>query len=110
MFLVDFSVNMPQNPLITRADTDLPHYYVADAGSIDELPLSEFESIDANFRNQWYGGEEAAAKVTDESKEADFWKAMESGQDAAEVLHGANLDTTKVGSGFPRLTKLGADR
>lgn len=35
-------------------------------------------------------------------KEAEFWGIVEGGEDAVEVLYGADLDTTAVGSGFPK--------
>ena len=34
--------------------------------------------------------------------EAAFWAIVEEGEDPVDVLYGADLDTTQLGSGFPR--------
>lgn len=34
--------------------------------------------------------------------EAEFWRIVEEGEEAVEVLLGADLDTSQYGSGFPR--------
>ncbi len=47
-------------------------------------------------------------QLTPAEKEAEFWRIVEAGEDdVIEVLYGADLDTTEVGSGFPRAPPLG---
>lgn len=41
-------------------------------------------------------------QVALERIEADFWDIVERGEDLVEVLYGADLDTSALGSGFPQ--------
>jgi hypothetical protein len=42
------------------------------------------------------------AQVDWRRAEAAFWAIVEEGEDPVDVLYGADLDTTRLGSGFPR--------
>lgn len=42
-------------------------------------------------------------QVSGDDIEAEFWRVVESGQEAVEVLCGAGLDTGTIGSGFPQV-------
>lgn len=41
-------------------------------------------------------------QVPFDQMEADFWDIVEKGEDPVSVLYGADLDTSVLGSGFPR--------
>lgn len=50
-------------------------------------------------------------QVTWEAVEAAFWQIVEEGEEAVDVIYGADLDTTVLGSGFPKKDgRMGGDR
>ncbi|KAK9819859.1 hypothetical protein WJX72_003401 [[Myrmecia] bisecta] len=67
-----------------------------------EFTLEDFQKQAATFKRDMFGGEAAARKVTDDELEAEFWRIVEEGEEPIEVWYGADLDTSIVGSGFPR--------
>jgi hypothetical protein len=44
-----------------------------------------------------------ARQVSASEMEAEFWRIVEEGEEAVEVLCGTDLDSAVLGSGFPRL-------
>jgi histone demethylase JARID1 len=68
----------------------------------DVYSLDDFERIASTFEREWFGGEAKAAAADAGEREAEFWRVVEDGEDEAEALYGADLDSAKVGSGFPR--------
>lgn len=64
--------------------------------------LDDFEHIASTFEHEWFGGEAIAAAAGPAEREAEFWRIVEDGEDEAEALYASELDSTKVGSGFPR--------
>ncbi|CAL8461880.1 g1411 [Coccomyxa elongata] len=63
-----------------------------------EYSLLEFEQIANDFKAHYFGGQE----VTWEAIEAAFWEIVEEGEESIDVIYGADLDSTQLGSGFPR--------
>ena len=42
-------------------------------------------------------------QVSWEEVEEAFWKIVEEGEESIDVIYGADLDSTQLGSGFPRV-------
>ena len=66
-----------------------------------EFTMDDFEKRAQAFKEGWFGSKEAAQSATVDQMEAEFWHLVETGEEAVEVLYGADIDTGKMGSGFP---------
>lgn len=57
--------------------------------------------MDAKFRAQWFGSEEVARQASRAQLESAFWGIVAKPTEPVLVAYGADLDTSKCGSGFP---------
>ncbi|CAD7698303.1 unnamed protein product [Ostreobium quekettii] len=67
-----------------------------------ELTLAEFSEMARAFERNYWGGAQAAQRVTPQKLEEEFWTIVEKGEDLVEVFYGADIDTKVHGSGFPK--------
>jgi len=66
-----------------------------------QFTMDDFEKRAQAFKEGWFGSKAAAQSATVDEMEAEFWHLVETGEEAVEVLYGADIDTGKMGSGFP---------
>lgn len=66
----------------------------------DDYSFEEFEETSIDFERRWWGNDAAAEAAGPLEREREFWRVVEAGEEAAEVLYGADLDALEVGSAF----------
>ncbi|KAL0799318.1 hypothetical protein Bca101_054493 [Brassica carinata] len=74
-----------------------------------DFTLEEFQKYDEDFKESYFQVEDGSSasenkkfkpKVKD--IEGEYWRIVEQGTDEVEVYYGADLETKKFGSGFPK--------
>ncbi|KAG0615380.1 hypothetical protein M758_5G036600 [Ceratodon purpureus] len=86
---------------------DQPEYFGFWPG--DPFPLGAFENYANDFKDQYFRiserqrtGSEQEWEPTVEMIEGEYWRIVEQATDQIEVLYGADVETGKFGSGFPK--------
>ncbi|CAA7020889.1 unnamed protein product [Microthlaspi erraticum] len=76
-----------------------------------DFTLEEFQKHDENFKESYFRLEDQTGSKASESKkfkpkvkdiEGEYWRIVEQPTDEVEVYYGADLETKKFGSGFPK--------
>lgn len=72
-------------------------------GTGDEHTFSSFARFAESFKKKWFGNDKLSSlRPADIEKE--FWNIVENAPRQAAVLYGSDIDTGKLGSGFPKRT------
>ncbi|XP_010449170.1 PREDICTED: probable lysine-specific demethylase JMJ14 isoform X1 [Camelina sativa] len=76
-----------------------------------DFTLEEFQKYDEYFKECYFQAEDQTGSKASESKkfkpkvkdiEGEYWRIVEQATDEVEVYYGADLETKKFGSGFPK--------
>uniref|UniRef100_A0A1J3FEE0 Putative lysine-specific demethylase JMJ14 n=1 Tax=Noccaea caerulescens TaxID=107243 RepID=A0A1J3FEE0_NOCCA len=76
-----------------------------------DFTLEEFQKYDENFKESYFRVEDQTGSKASENKkfkpkvkdiEGEYWRIVEQATDEVEVYYGADLETKKFGSGFPK--------
>ena len=66
-----------------------------------DFTLEEFEIWDRKFKDSWFLEKGFTSKPNWSEVEGAFWNIVENSDEPVEVYYGADLDSGKLGSGFP---------
>ncbi|XP_024533629.1 putative lysine-specific demethylase JMJ16 [Selaginella moellendorffii] len=66
------------------------------------MSLPEFRAYAEAFMKSYFTTDEQLTATTVEDFEGEYWRIVECPTEQVEVIYGADLDTAKVGTGFPK--------